>query len=79
MKTEFYFTSPEFSADCLHWRHRVLTGKYAHWCYDWDGLPVDETCGEFTCCTCFESTGDFLAAKQQARDEYECHMEALSE
>jgi hypothetical protein len=40
--------------DCMKWRGHVLTGERAHWCYDWDGLPVDETCGEeFSCCHCF--------------------------
>lgn len=34
------------------WRKRVLTGKYSHWCQDWDGLPIDETCEEWPCaCT----------------------------
>ena len=35
--------------DCLHWRGRVLTGKYRHWCDDWDGLPIDETTPEWPC------------------------------
>ncbi len=38
--------------DCMRWRGRVLTGRCGHWCYDWDGLPVDETTSEFDCCTC---------------------------
>lgn len=42
-------TSPEWYQDCMHWRGRVLTGKYAHWCNDWDGLPIDETCEEWPC------------------------------
>lgn len=25
----------------------VLTGKHAHWCVGWDGLPIDETCAEY--------------------------------
>jgi hypothetical protein len=42
----------EFDRDCLKWRGRLLTGKYAHWCYDWDGLPIDETTQEWPCrCT----------------------------
>jgi hypothetical protein len=32
----------------------VLTGKWAHWCGDWDDLPVDETCEEWPSCTCKE-------------------------
>ena len=42
----------EWRADCDRWRGRMLSGEKAHWCYDWDGLPVDETCGEWPC-TCW--------------------------
>lgn len=41
--------------DCYKWRGAVLTGKYRHWCHDWDGLPVDETTPEWDCCSCFPS------------------------
>ncbi len=45
--------------DCFLWRGRMLTGRYAHWCYEWDGLPVDETCGgEWSCCHCFLGEAD---------------------
>jgi hypothetical protein len=47
--------SEQWIEDCMHWRGRVLTGEKAHWCRDWDGLPVDETCDEeFSCCHCFD-------------------------
>lgn len=42
----------EWERDCLQWLGRVLTGKFCHWCYDWDGLPVDETTSEWQGCTC---------------------------
>jgi len=45
----------EWDADCLRWRGRVLTGERAHWCFDWDGLPVDETTPEMACCHCFDA------------------------
>jgi hypothetical protein len=35
--------------DCLHWRGRVLVGDHAHWCREWDGLPIDETTPEWPC------------------------------
>lgn len=38
-----------FAADSLHWRGRVLTGRHAHWCVEWDDLPIDETCPEWPC------------------------------
>ena len=37
----------DWVADCyLYWGY-TLTGKHAHWCPEWDFLPVDESCGEF--------------------------------
>lgn len=42
----------EWEQDCLRYGDRVLTGKYQHWCPDWDGLPIDDTVSEFDCCTC---------------------------
>jgi hypothetical protein len=42
----------EFQKDSLHWNGRILTGRFRHWCYDWDQLPIDETCEEFECCVC---------------------------
>lgn len=42
-------------ADCMRWRGVVLTGEFAHWCWDFDGLPMDETCErEWDCCTCWD-------------------------
>ena len=46
----------EWEIDCMTWRGKILTGKYAHWCLDWDELPVDETCMEWEACTCFDSS-----------------------
>lgn len=45
-------TRNDFEADCLQWRGRVLTGKHAHCCPDWDGLPIDETTPEWPCVCC---------------------------
>lgn len=39
----------EFEEDCHHWRGRLLTGARAHWCPEWDDLPIDETCPEWPC------------------------------
>lgn len=36
--------------DCLEWRGGILWGQYGHYCCDWDGLPIDETCPEWPCC-----------------------------
>lgn len=42
-------------ADCMKWLGEVLDpdGAYAHWCADWDDLPVDSSMDEFNCCTCY--------------------------
>jgi hypothetical protein len=45
--------SKEFEEECIKFYGKVLTGKFAHWCYEWDGLPIDETCEEFKCCCCY--------------------------
>jgi hypothetical protein len=39
----------DWKEDCMKWRGKVLTGAKAHWCYEWDGLPVDETTPEWPC------------------------------
>lgn len=38
-----------FCRDSKKERGRVLTGRYSHWCYEWDGLTIDETCDEWRC------------------------------
>lgn len=42
-------SSPDWVEDCARWRGRLLTGRFRHWCEDWDGLPVDDTCPEWPC------------------------------
>lgn len=46
----------EFDQDSLHFHGHLLTGKYKHFCNEFDGLPIDETCIEFAYCLCFQST-----------------------
>jgi hypothetical protein len=45
--------SPGWIEDCIKFRHRILTGHYAHCCPCWDELPIDETTQEFSSCTCY--------------------------
>lgn len=49
MASLFDYDNPEWIADCKLSHGRVLLGKYAHWCVDWDGLPIDETTPEWPC------------------------------
>lgn len=44
----------QWDQDCMRWHGRLLTGQRAHWCPDWDFLPVDETTAEISACTCGE-------------------------
>ncbi len=39
--------------DCIRWRGEVLHGHHIHWCFEYDGLPVDETSQEYAHCNCF--------------------------
>lgn len=57
--------------DCIKWRGHILTGKFGHWCYDWDELPVDETCIEFVCDTCFDSTPEIEAIKLKLQEDWD--------
>ncbi len=41
--------SHDWREDCMRERGKVLTGKYAHWCPDWDYLTMDETTPEWPC------------------------------
>jgi hypothetical protein len=46
----------EWEADCIRWRGKILRGPDAHWCNDWDGLPVTAFTAEYDCCTDFKKT-----------------------
>jgi hypothetical protein len=37
-----------------------LTGKYKHYCCEFDYLPIDENCIEFKFCDCFESSDELI-------------------
>lgn len=50
------WTEEEWAELSTRYHGRVLKGEYRHFCNDWDGLPIDETCPEFECCTCYGST-----------------------
>lgn len=52
----FLVQSEDWEMDSMHWHGKVLTGTRAHWCDDYDGLPVDDTCCEALNCTCFHGT-----------------------
>lgn len=45
----------DFDRDSRKEHGRILTVRFAHYCWDWDGMTVDETTEEWKCCTCFAS------------------------
>lgn len=42
----------EFDEECMKFYGKTLTGKYKHFCAEFDYLPIDETCTEFEYCLC---------------------------
>lgn len=43
----------EWERDCLRYRGELLANTpKAHWCNDWDDLPMNEDCEEFKHGTC---------------------------
>lgn len=44
--------SQDWIDDCNHFHGILLTGKYSHWCPDFDYLPIDETTHYFEYCKC---------------------------
>lgn len=42
----------DWEIDCLKYYGRILKGADCHWCYDFDDLPIDATCWEYSVCTC---------------------------
>jgi hypothetical protein len=56
----------DWEEDCIQWRGEVLMGKRAHFCYDYDGLPVDDTTSEALTCTCYHGTPE-----QRSEEELE--------
>lgn len=61
-------TQTDFERDCIKERGRILTGKFRHYCWEWDGMTMDETCPEFwDTCTCFTDRTP-LPTKDQVND-----------
>ena len=55
----------DWHTDCFRWHGELLTGKYTHWCAEWDYLPIDETCGEFECCLCYDNEMETQATQDE--------------
>lgn len=55
----------ELDEESMKIRGHILTGKYRHWCNEFDGLPVDEKCSEFKFCLCFEDSQEIQDLKDR--------------
>lgn len=44
----------EFDEDCIAIYGETLSGKYKHYCCEFDFLPMDHTCFEFKFCHCYD-------------------------
>lgn len=42
-----------------------LSGRFLHQCTEWDFMLIDETCDEFSACSCFQPTTEFLTAQDK--------------
>lgn len=49
-----------------------LTGKFRHYCHDWDGMAIDQNCHEFTCCQC-----TFEPALEAEKADAQLHLESI--
>jgi len=45
---------------------KTLTGKFKHYCWEWDEMAIDETFPEFEHCLCFNDEKGFKEAKIKA-------------
>lgn len=43
----------EIDQDAIQIYGKPLTGKYKHYCLEFDYLPIDHTCFEFKFCLCY--------------------------
>lgn len=60
----------EFNEDCMHFHGKILTGEFKHFCMEFDGLPIDETCFEFKYCLCDYMDWD-MSKKTELQDVIE--------
>jgi len=53
----------ELDEDSIAIYGKPLTGKYKHFCCEFDYLPIDEHCFEFKFCDCFEASDEIQGYK----------------
>lgn len=55
----------ELDEDAIKFYGKPLTGKYKHFCVEFDDLPIDENCIEFKFCLCFEDNPEIQSIKDK--------------
>lgn len=48
---QFDGDEPTWETECIRYYGKVLRGPDAHWCADFDGLPVTAFTRSYICCT----------------------------
>ena len=61
----------QWEADCVHWYGRPLKGNFGHYCSEWDGLPIDETCMEFAACTCYPNNEAVKKIREKLWEQFD--------
>jgi len=53
-----YEWEEEWAKESKKERGRVLDGSYRHYCWEWDGMTMDDSCPEWPChCLWYRSYG----------------------
>jgi len=69
--TDLVEPSAEFLEDWKRWHGDREPGRFAHWCWDWDFLPVDEHSVEASSCHDVEYDEEARNNIAQAEAEFE--------
>lgn len=57
----------ELDEDSIAIYGEPLSGKYKHYCTEFDFLPIDEHCFEFKFCRCFEHSDEIQQLQDNIR------------
>lgn len=49
----------------------IQIGEHWHYCYDWDGMPIDEHCLEYDGCHCYDNDKKLKSAERDRQRKEE--------
>ena len=61
----------DLDQDAIDMYGKPLTGKYKHYCLEFDYLPIDENNTEFAYCQCYESSKEIEELREKRRLDIE--------